>query len=55
MSKCTITKDKTGINKNDRYRLVLPKDMAEEFVNKHGKKVNVRKYGKDKILIEPRE
>ena len=51
----TITKDTTGKDKNDRYRVILPKKLAEEFVKEHGKKVNIRKYGKNRLIIEPEE
>ena len=55
MSDCTITKDKTGKSKHDRYRIVLPKDLAAEFVEKNGRKVTVRKFGDNRIIIEPKE
>ena len=45
----------TGKNKTPSYKLTLPKDLAEEFIKAHGVEVNVRKYGKNKLLIEPKE
>lgn len=37
------------------YRLTIPCEMAEEFIEKHGRKVTIRQYGKDKLLVEVKE
>ena len=47
MSKIT----KTGPKNHESYKIVIPKVLAEDFVEEHGNDVKVKKKGK-KLIIE---